>query len=108
MLRGTIVIDNEAGRALCRKPVAVRASDVLYCMGDFRAGDAVYIGFRTSDGSQYVVATGIAVLAQTTLRQMADPPPHAAPDEPDEPGNAGIVVREQDVQLLWPTSRPAA
>jgi hypothetical protein len=73
-------------------------------MGDFCAGDAVYIGFRTSDGSQYVVATGIALCDEVALRQMVDPARHAAA-LPDERDNAGIVVREQDVQLLWPPTR---
>ena len=100
-VRGTIVIDNDAGRALRRKPAAVRASDVLYCMGDFCAGDAIYIGFRTEDGSQYVVATGIAGCDIGALRQAVDPA-HAATVASAERGSADIVVREQDVQLLWP------
>ena len=103
-MRGTIVIDNDAGRALCRKPAAVRASEVLYCMGDFCAGDAVYIGFLTSDGSQYVVATGIAGCDEAALRQMVAPTRHAAATS-DERGDADVVVREQDVQLLLPPTR---
>jgi glutamate 5-kinase len=100
-VRGTIVIDNDAGRALCRKPAAVRAADVLYCCGGFCTGDAIYIAFRTSDGSQYVVATGIARCDETELRltpgvQRHEAAAAARTDSPD------IVVLEQDVQLLWP------
>jgi glutamate 5-kinase len=100
-VRGTIVIDNDAGRALCRKPAAVRAADVLYCSGEFCAGDAIYIAFRTSDGSQYVVASGIARCDETELRltpgvQRHEAAATARTDDPD------IVVLEQDVQLLWP------
>jgi glutamate 5-kinase len=104
-VRGTIVIDNDAGRALRRKPAAVRASDVLYCMGDFCAGDAVYIAFRTEDGSQYVVATGIAGCNEGALRQAADLV-HAAHVASAERDNVEIVVREQDVRLLWPPPPP--
>ena len=100
-MRGTIVIDNDAGRALCRKPAAVRAADVLYCSGGFCAGDAIYIAFRTSDGSQYVVATGIARCdeAGLGLTPGVEHRETAAPTRTDYPE---IVVLEQDVQLLWP------
>ena len=100
-MRGTIVIDNDAGRALRKKPAAVRASDVLYCLGDFCAGDAVYIAFRTSDGSQYVIATGIAGYDEVAFRQAVDAA-HRPPVASDERDNADIVIREQDVRLIWP------
>jgi glutamate 5-kinase len=106
LVRGTIVLDNDAGRALRKKPAPVRAADVLYCAGGFRAGNTVYIAFRTSDGSQYVVATGIARCDEAVLRQMVSsgrPALVAA----GEQGEVTIVVPEQDVQLLWPSfSRP--
>jgi len=101
-MRGTIVIDNDAGRSLCRKPTPVRAGDVLYCAGGFCAGDSIYIAFRTSDGSQYVVATGIARCDETDLRLTSRVGHHeaTAPTRTDRPD---IVVQERDVQLFWPS-----
>ncbi len=101
-MRGTIFIDNDAGRSLCRKPAAVRAADVLYCSGGFCAGDSIYIAFRTSDGSQYVVATGIARCDETDLRltpglMHREAVASTRTDKPD------IVVLERDVQLFWPS-----
>jgi glutamate 5-kinase len=103
-VRGTIVIDDDAGRALCRKPAAVHASQVLYCMGDFCTGGAVYIGYRTSDGSQYVVATGIARCSEVAIRHLAGAA-HDAATASDEPDDASVIVREEDVRLLWPPTR---
>jgi glutamate 5-kinase len=100
-VRGTIVIDNDAGRALCRKPAAVRAADVLYCSGGFCAGDAIYIAFRTSDGSQYVVATGIARCDEAGLGLTAGVE-HRATAAPTGTDDSEIVVLEQNVQLFWP------
>jgi glutamate 5-kinase len=100
-VRGTIVIDNDAGRSLCRKPAAVRAADVLYCSGEFCAGDAIYIAFRTSDGSQYVVASGIARCDETELR-LTPGVEYRETATPTRTDNADIVVLEQDVHLFWP------
>ncbi len=81
----------------------MRASDVLYCAGEFCVGDPVYIAFRTSDGSQFVVATGIAACDDAALRQAADPA-HRPPVVRDGRDGADVVVQEQDVQLLWPAT----
>jgi len=100
-VRGTIVIDNDAGRSLCLKPAAVRAADVLYCSGGFCAGDAIYIAFRTSDGSQYVVAVGIARCAEAELR-LTPGVGHCEATAPTRTDDPEIVVLEHDVHLLWP------
>ena len=85
-MRGTIVLNNAAGRALRHKPADVTAQDVLDSAGGFSAGDMVYITFRAIDGGQYVFATGIVCCASELLRG-------AAP--------AVVIVREQDLRLLW-------
>lgn len=79
----------------------MRAADVLYCSGEFCAGDAIYIAFRTSDGSQYVVASGIARCDETELRWTpgVEYRETATPTRTDNPD---IVVLEQDVHLFWP------
>jgi len=88
-MRGTIVLDNDAGRALRRKTAAVHARNVLDCAGGFRSGDGVYITFRAVDGGQSVIATAVACCDASDLMQK--------PDALDV-----LVVREQDVRLLWP------
>ena len=79
----------------------MRAADVLYCSGEFCAGDAIYIAFRTSDGSQYVVATGIARCDEIELRLTlgVEHCETVAPTRTDAPD---IVVLERDVHLFWP------
>jgi len=85
-MSGTIVLNNAAGRALRRKPVDVKAQDVLDCAGSFSAGDTVYVTFRAIDGGQYVIATGIVCCASERLRGAE---------------SAAVIVREQDLQMLW-------
>jgi glutamate 5-kinase len=100
-VRGTIVIGNNAGRALRKAPRVVYAADVLDCAGGFCTADPVYIAFRTLDGSQYVVATGVVRCDEAALRQ-AIASGSSAHDASARTGDADIVVQEQDVQLLWP------
>jgi glutamate 5-kinase len=100
-MRGTIVIGNDAGRALRRKPATIRVADVLYCAGGFCPGDIVHIAFRTTDGSQYVVAKGIASCDHAELQKAVGAWPRTA-DTSETQGSAEVVVREQDIRLLWP------
>ena len=64
------------------------AADVLDCSGDFVAGDRIYVSFRARDGGQYVVATGITQRDAATLK--------------DEAAEPGVVIAEQELELLWP------
>ena len=109
-MRGPIVIDTAAGRALRKQHAAVRANEVLYCAGDFRAGDRVYVAFRAVDGGQYVVATGIIAFDEATLQQMIGPPTAAAVRDQHAQPDASLVIRAEDVELLWPveSAPPAA
>ena len=88
-MRGSIVLDNLAGRALRRTGGDVSARDVLDCSGGFGAGDTVYITFRAVDGGQYLIATGLVACAESVLRQMLGT------------SSAAVIVRAQDVKLVW-------
>jgi|ERR1700685_1978162 hypothetical protein len=102
---GTVVVNNDVGRTLQRKrATVVRAADVLDHSDGFRVGDSVYISFRTKDGSQFVVATGIvrcdaALLRETRTRALLSGALAKVTDDTD------ILIREEDVILLWPPKR---
>jgi glutamate 5-kinase len=111
--RGTIVIINKAGRALRKKCAAVLAENVLDCSGRFSAGDRVHVTFRGRDGGQYAIATGIVRCDDTMLRLLMVQPADAR----SNPGECAdrierdpierdlvVVIREQDLVLLWPSS----
>ena len=103
--RGTIYLGNAAGRALRKRAAAVRALDVLYCGGEFRAGDAIHIAFRSADGAQYVIATGIACCDEATLIDRIGPPLAAATRSTRlDPDKDFDVVRAEDVRLTWHAS----
>lgn len=91
-VQGTIVIDAETGRTLRRQRSAVLIDDVLWCIGDFRAGDAVYVVMLGTDGGQGVIATGIVRCAASELRQA---------NGRAENDNSVVLIAERDVQLLW-------
>lgn len=97
---GTIVLGNAAGRALRKAPADVRGSQVLYCSGGFRDGDAVYVTFRGEDGGQAVIATAIVRCDEAELRRRIE----ARADESATPGGVAddIVASQADVVLLWP------
>ena len=102
-MRGTIYLANDSGRALRRRRAAVRTRDVLYCAGDFAAGDPVHIAFLGADGGQYVIATGVAQFGGAVLREKLGPPlAHAHALERDD-NDDSILVLEQDLRLLWPS-----
>lgn len=104
-MRGTIVINNQAGRALRKKCGAVLVGHVLDCTGSFHAGDRVYVSFRGKDGGQYAVAKGIVRCDEAVLLQVKRRPASARSDpvEPDPvERDAVVVIREQDLELLWP------
>ena len=90
MSRGSVVINNAAGRSLRKKAAPVLAGEVLSCAGGFSAGDTVYIAFRGADGGQYVIGSGIVCCDESALLQMLG-----------KPDAATLLIREQDVQLLW-------
>ena len=83
----------------------MHASEVLYCAGVFSMGDPIYIAFRTADGSQYVVATGNACCDAATLKVKIGQPA-ATPDPACDADDNSVIVREQDIELLWPSPRP--
>jgi glutamate 5-kinase len=96
---GTILINNAAGRALRKKRADVRAADVLDCVGGFQAGDTVYVTFRGVDGGQFVVATGTVRCDESALRGMTA---RSNGDRVNASDDANIVIRAQDMDLLWP------
>jgi glutamate 5-kinase len=96
---GTIVVNNAAGRALRKKRADVRAADVLDCVGGFQAGDTIYLTFRGIDGGQYVVATAVVHYDESVLRAMTA---QSIGNGTDGKAGANIVIRAQDMQLLWP------
>jgi len=105
-MRGTIVINNQAGRALRKQCVAVLAAHVVDCTGRFRTGDRVYVSFRGKDGGQYVVATGIVRCDEAVLRRVIGQSPDARSNlvESADPveHDPVVVMQEQDLELLWP------
>lgn len=106
-MRGNIVIGNSPGRTLRKGPAAIHALDVLDCAGRFKAGDDVYISFRTLDGSQYVIATGVAQCDATTLHETVSEP-NQVTAKTRETEHSRLVVRAQDVQLLWGAASKAS
>ena len=101
--RGIIIINNKAGRALRKKCAAVLAENVLDCSGRFSAGDRVHVTFRGRDGGQYAIATGLVRCDDTMLRQLMGQPADAS-NNPVRRDDPVIVIQEQDVKLLWPSS----
>ena len=102
-MRGTIVINAEAGRTLCHQRDALMAIDALDCAGGFLAGDTVYVVVRGNDGGQGVIATGIArcdasMLLQTKGRLID------VRTETIENDDACVVIHANDLRLLWPSS----
>ena len=98
---GFIVISAETGRALRYRHAAVRVGDVLAHSGAFRTGHRVHVVVRGVDGGQNVIATGVIDRDAQAL-----PPslPASAQDHTnDESDLAQIVIRSQDVELLWPS-----
>lgn len=95
--RGTIVLRNEAGRALRKNSAAVSAASVIDCCGEFRAGDTVNVTFRAVDGGQFAIAMATAGVDAATLREHI-----SRAFQTDKPGSGdAIVIAEQDLKLLW-------
>jgi glutamate 5-kinase len=101
-VKGTITINNQAGRALRKKCSALLVEHVLDCAGSLRVGDRVYVTFRGKDGGQYVIATGIVGCNEEVLRQLRGRWTHAG-SVPGENHDSTVVIREQDLTLLWPS-----
>lgn len=101
-LRGTITINNQAGRALRKRCAALLAEHVLDCAGNFQIGDRVYVTFRGKDGGQYVIATGIVSCDEEVVRRMRDRWADACGTLLQSHDSA-VVIREQDLKLLWPS-----
>jgi glutamate 5-kinase len=100
-MRGAIVINANAGRALRKKRAALLAADVVNCAGDFGAGDKVYVVVRGEDGGQSVIATGTVRCDEGVLQQVRERSA-AAYNVPIEGNAPAVVIPEQDLQLLWP------
>jgi hypothetical protein len=97
---GTIVLNHRAGRGLRRQKVAVTAANVLWCMGRFRAGDPVYLGFCGLDGGQFVIAKGVSLLGDAELREKL-PATSAKGGATATAADHTLVVAETDVELIW-------
>jgi len=93
-MQGTIVISAHVGRALRRQRADLLATDVLWCTGDFRAGDRVHVAMRNVDGGQGVIATGIVHCTAAELRKAIDA---------NDSGEPIVAITEQDMTLLWPS-----
>lgn len=106
-VRGTIVLANEPGRRLRKKSAAIYAFDVLYFSCRFCAGDSIYVSFLGADGGLYVIAIGIACCDDGMLRQKIGPPPASAHKRICDISDQTVVIREQDVTLLWPLGNGA-
>ena len=105
---GTVYIDNSSGRALRKRAADVRASDVLYSGGGFRAGEQIEIAFRSADGAQYVIAAGIARCAEATLLERSGMPlAWEIRNSRLAPANDFIVVAAADLRPYWPASAEA-
>ncbi len=102
-MRGTIVINAEAGRTLHKQRDALMAADVLDCAGGFRAGDTVYVVVRGDDGGQGVIATGIARCDASMLLQTKDRSIDVR-TEAIEGDDASVVIHAKDLRLLWPSN----
>lgn len=100
-MRGIIIINNEAGRALRKQRLSLLAGNVLDCSGSFHAGDRIYVTFRGNDGGQYVIAKGIVRYDETALRQIIDRPVVEL-EKANANDDSAIVIQEQDIELLWP------
>lgn len=96
--RGTIVLCNDAGRALRKKLTAVRSANVIDCCGEFRAGDRVNVTFRGIDGGQFAVAVGTTGVDAATLREHIS----RSLQRDNSARDDAIVIAEQDLTLLWP------
>jgi hypothetical protein len=96
-VHGVIVITAEAGRALRNGRVTPRLADVLDHSGGFRAGDRVYLVVRGHDGGQSVVARGVIDCDAAVFGSGASSSRSLDP--------ASVVMREQDLELLWPPNR---
>jgi len=60
--RGVLTIGAERARELRKRPIPVRAVDLIGRSGDFHAGDWLYVTSRGHDGGQAVLATGAAAV----------------------------------------------
>jgi hypothetical protein len=58
-----------------------------------------------ADGGQYVVAIGIACCDDSVVSKKIGPPLAAAHKRACDYSDQTVVVREQDVTLLWPPSK---
>jgi hypothetical protein len=57
---GTIVANTAAARVLRTRGAILPASATLWCAGDFRTGDTVYVVLYGKDGGQRIIGTSIA------------------------------------------------
>ena len=83
--RGTLFVNAKAGRALRKAPADLAAADVLYAVGEFGAGDPVWLVVRGGDGGQGVFATGVATCGAAQCRE-----------------HERAIVAADTMRLLWP------
>lgn len=96
-VRGVIVLDAAAGRALRQHGRLPCRREVLDCAGEFAAGDRVWVTMRNKEGAQAVLARACAARDADGLR---------TPTPPGE-GDA-VVLQADDLDVLWrpPASTP--
>jgi glutamate 5-kinase len=103
VVKGTIVINADAGRVLRKQRSALLTTHILDCAGDFHVGDKVHVVVRGEDGGQSVIAAGVVRCDESVLR-------HAKSRSIDtrklivDSDHPSVVIAEEDLQLLW-TSR---
>jgi glutamate 5-kinase len=103
-VRGTIVINADAGRALRKHGGALLTTHILGCAGDFHVGDKVHVVVRGDDGGQSVIGSGIVCCDESVLTQ-AKSRSVGARCVPIESGTPAVVIAEPDLHLLWSQRR---
>ncbi|HZP68179.1 MAG TPA: hypothetical protein VFB32_17890, partial [Rudaea sp.] len=73
-----------------------------YCSGEFSSGDRIYIAFMGADGGQYAVATAATHFDSVTLHALLGPLHADAQQRVRTCADDTIIVREADVEWLWP------
>jgi glutamate 5-kinase len=104
VVKGTIVISADAGRALRKHGAALLTTHILGCAGDFHIGDKVYVVVRGDDGGQSVIATGIVRCDERVLT-YAKSRSAGVSNVPIDGGAPAVVIAEQDLCLLWSRGR---
>ncbi len=97
---GVLYVGAEAGHALRARHADLVERDVLWCSGDFHAGDAVHVVMRGHDGGQGAIARGVVRCDESAVASI-----RGRTGVPIDRANAGdgaaVVIPAAEVQLLW-------